>query len=155
MVEMMKNSDIVLYLFVYILVAFGLFNAQRMSALERRKEFARMMAIGATPAQLFATVLLETVLIAFIGALVGAFIGTSATWYFVVNGFDLAMFTSSGEMNLDMMGISFSNVLYFSLQPSYVIKPMVVLVPFAVLCGLWPAAHAARVHIPTAVSGRS
>ena len=155
MVDMMKNSDLVLYIFVYILVAFGLFNAQRMSALERRREFAMMMAIGVTPRQLFWTVLLETVFIAIAGAMAGAIIGSAATWYYVVNGLDLAAFTSSGEMNLDMMGISFSNILYFSFSPAYVFKPMAVLVPFAVVCGLWPAFHAARVNITTAISGRS
>lgn len=155
MVEMMKNSDVVMYIFVYILVAFGLFNAQRMSALERRREFAMMMAIGVTPRQLFWTVLTETVLIAFVGALAGAVLGSLATWYFVVHGLDLAAFSGSGELNLDMMGISFSNVLYFAFAPEYVFRPMGVLVPFAILCGLWPAIHAARVEITTALSGRS
>lgn len=154
MVEVMKNSDIVMYIFVYILVAFGLFNAQRMSALERRREFAMMMAIGVTPRQLFLTVLLETVLIALAGAMAGAIIGSAATWYFVVNGLDLAAF-SGGELNLELMGISFNNVMHFVLLPSFVYRPILVLVPFAVLCGLWPAFGAARVHITQSLSGRS
>lgn len=155
MVETMKYSDIVMYIFVYILVAFGLFNAQRMSALERRREFAMMMAIGVTPRQLFWTVLVETVLIAIAGAMAGAILGGAATWFFVVNGLDLAAFNTGTDVNFEVMGISFSNRLYFVLTPLSVFKPMAVLVPFAVLCGLWPAVSAARVEITTALSGRN
>jgi ABC-type lipoprotein release transport system permease subunit len=154
MVELMKNSDLIMYVFVYILVAFGLFNAQRMSALERRREFAMMMAIGVTPRQLFWTVMLETVFIAIAGAMAGAIVGSGVTWYFVVNGLDLAAL-SSGDVNIEFMGISFSNRLYFSFGPGHVFRPMAVLVPFAVLCGLWPAIQAARVEITTALSGRN
>ena len=155
MVEMMKNSDVVMYVFVYILVAFGLFNAQRMSALERRREFAMMMAIGVTPRQLFLTVLAETVLIALAGAMAGSILGGAASWYFVVNGLDLAAFNTGGDVNFQVMGISFSNRLYFTITAEHIWRPVVVLVPFAVLCGLWPALHAARVQITTALSGRN
>ncbi len=153
--QTMEQSDGVLYVFVYILVAFGLFNAQRMSALERRREFAMMMAIGVTPPRLFWTVLVETVLIAMAGAMAGVIIGCAVTWFFAVQGLDLAAFNTSGDVNFEVMGISFSNRLYFTLTPMSVFKPVVVLVPFAVICGLWPAVSAARVHITNALAGRS
>ena len=155
MVDLMKNSDIIMYIFVYILVAFGLFNAQRMSALERRREFAMMMAIGVSPRRLFGTVMAETVLIAMAGAMVGAIIGGAASWYFVINGLDLAAFNTGGDVNFDVMGISFSSRLYFTLSPEHIFRPIAVLVPFAVLCGLWPAIYSARVEMTAALSGRS
>lgn len=155
MVDMMENSDIIMYIFVYILVAFGLFNAQRMSALERRREFAMMMAIGVTPRQLFGTVLVETVFIALAGAMAGAILGGIASWYFVINGLDLAAFNTSDGGNLEMMGISFSSRLYFVITAEHIFRPVAVLVPFAVLCGLWPAMYSSRVRITDALSGRS
>lgn len=155
MVRTMEQSDGIMYIFVYILVAFGLFNAQRMSALERRREFAMMMAIGVTPPKLFWTVLLETVLIAMAGAMAGAILGSAATWFFVINGLDLAAFNTSGGANFQVMGISFSNRLHFVLTLESVFKPVAVLVPFAVVCGLWPAVTAARVEITAALSGRN
>ncbi len=155
MVDMMSNSDIIMYIFVYILVAFGLFNAQRMSALERRREFAMMMAIGVTPRQLFGTVLVETVLIALAGAMLGAIAGGMISWYFVIHGLDLAAFSANNGGSFDMMGISFSSRLHFVVTPAAIFKPVVVLVPFAVFCGLWPAAYSARVQITAALSGRS
>ena len=155
MVDLMKNSDIIMYVFVYILVAFGLFNAQRMSALKRRREFAMMVAIGVTPRQLFWSVMMETVLLALLGAVAGALMGAAFTYYFVVNGLDLGAFTSSGEMNLDMMGMTFSPILFFSLEPSYLLTPILVLVPFAVVCGLLPALQAARIDINRELNGRN
>lgn len=155
MIEVMNNSDIVIYIFMYILVAFGLFNAQRMSALERRREFAVMMAIGVTPRRLFGTVMVETMLIALGGALLGAALGSAISYYFVVHGLNLAAFSASGDLNFEMMGISFSTRLPFVLTLDHVIRPIVALVPFAVLCGLWPAAYSARVEITNALSGRN
>ena len=99
--------------------------------------------------------LLETVLIAFVGAAVGGVIGSLSAWYFVVFGLDLGVFTSSGDMNLDMMGMSFSQVVKFAFEPSFAFTPMLVLVPFAVLCGLWPAIQAARIDIVRELNGRN
>lgn len=154
LLDVMASADYFMYFFVYLIVAFGLFNAQRMSALERRREFAMMMAIGVVPRQLFWIVVVETVLIVSMGAVIGAGLGALVTQYFVNTGLDLTAMMSNKDVSFEYMGISFSNRLYFAMTPEAVLRPVLIVVPVAFLCGLWPALQAVRTEITTALSGR-
>jgi len=153
MIDVSQQSDLILFAMVYLIVAFGLFNAQRMSALERTREFGVILAIGVKPLQLFGTVLLETIFVTLVGALIGAGLGAALSWYHTVYGLDLSLF--SDRANFDVMGISFSNRLYFSVTLNAVFKPVIYIVPVAFLCGIWPAWKAARLSAVEAISGRT
>lgn len=148
-----ENSDLIMFGLVYLIVAFGLFNAQRMSALERTREFGVILAVGVQPWQLFATVLLETIFVTLAGALLGSAFGAGISYYHEVVGLDLTMFSDTGSF--DMMGISFSSTLYFDLTLRSALRPVLFIVPVAILCGLWPAYKAARLNIVEAISGRT
>ncbi len=153
MIDVSQKSDLILFAMVYLIVAFGLFNAQRMSALERTREFGVILAVGVKPMQLFGTVLLETILVTLVGAFLGAGLGAAISWYHTVYGLDLALF--SDRANFDIMGISFSNRLYFSVTLNAVFKPVIYILPVAFLCGIWPAWKAARLNAVEAISGRT
>lgn len=153
--ELMSSLDGFMYGFVYLLVALGLFNAQRMSALERRREFAMMLAIGMGPAKLFSVVLLETLAVVALGGAAGALLGAAVTQYFAVNGLDWVALAGDENVNFQYMGVSFSRRLHFGLTPATVLGPLVTLLPVALLCGLWPSLQAARTDLRTALSGRS
>ncbi len=155
LLDFMKSTDYIMYFFVYMIVAFGLFNAQRMSALERRREFAVMMAIGVGPVQLFWVVVFETLFIVLLGAVLGAALGAAATQHFVVHGLDLTMMNENKDVSFQYMGISFSNRLYFAMNAATIYRPVLILIPVAFLCGLWPALQAVRTEITTALSGRN
>jgi ABC-type lipoprotein release transport system permease subunit len=151
--EVTKQSDVFLFMIIYLIMAFGLLNTQRMSALERRREFGVLIAIGVTPRRLFLVVMVETLLITLLGAILGAALGWLFSLYFVHYGLDLTLF---GEMDgFQFMGVSFSNRLFFSLTPTTIAKPILYIVPFAILCGLWPAWQASKTHITNAIAGRS
>lgn len=153
--ELMSSLDGFMYGFVYLIVALGLFNAQRMSALERRREFAMMLAIGMGPRRLFAVVLLETLAVVALGGLGGVLIGAIITQFFAVNGFDWTALSGNENVNLQYMGVSFSRRLHFGLTAATVLGPLITLLPVALLCGLWPSLQAARTDLRTALSGRN
>jgi ABC-type lipoprotein release transport system permease subunit len=153
--ELMSELDGFMYGFVYLIVALGLFSAQRMSALERRREFAMMLAIGMGPGKLFAVVLLETLAVVALGGLGGALLGAAVTQYFAVNGFDWTALAGNESVNFQYMGVSFSQRLHFGLTTATVFGPLLTLIPVALLCGLWPSWQAARTDLRTALSGRS
>lgn len=155
LLEVMSSMDVFMYSFVYLIVAFGLFNAQRMSALERRREFAMMLAIGMAPSRLFSVVLLETVAIVALGGLGGAVLGALVTQYFAVNGLNWTALAGGDSVNFQYMGVSFSERLHFGLTAGTVLRPLLTLLPVAVLCGIWPALTATRIELRTALSGRS
>jgi len=153
MVDMTTKSDLVMYFMVYLIVAFGLFNSQRMSALERTREFGVIRALGVTPAQLALTVLLETIVLSMVGAVIGAGMGFSLGLYHQVYGLDLSMF--SEQASFEMMGVSFSGKMDVLVTPRAVYRPIVFLMPVAILCGLYPAWVASRLDITRSISGRT
>jgi ABC-type lipoprotein release transport system permease subunit len=151
-IDLSRLSMLVLYAIVYFIAALGILNAQRMTALERKREFAVMMAMGVTPARLGALVLTESALLTGMGAGVGALLGLGLTWYHARVGLDLAALGSQG---FSYAGVSFHARLYFVMQPSQVVAPALAVVAVGLLCGLWPALTSIRLKLAGAISGRS
>jgi ABC-type lipoprotein release transport system permease subunit len=150
-IDLSKLSMLVLYAIVYFIAALGILNAQRMTALERKREFAVMMAVGVTPARLGALVLTEAALLTGVGALVGALLGLGVTSYHARMGLDLAAFGSEG---FSYAGVVFHSRIYFVVRPGMVVAPVIAVMVVGVLCGLWPALASIRLKLAGAISGR-
>src|SRR5690554_667048 len=145
MVELTGSSNAVMYLIIYLVASLGIMNTQRMSALERRREFGVLMAIGVSPRRLFWIVVAETVVLGVMGAVLGVVLGASLSLYHASAGLDLSMF--SPQTSFSYMGVSFSERIYTQVDMRTVIEPAVVMVVVSLLCGLWPATQSARVQI--------
>ena len=90
-----------MYGVLVILVAFSVLNTQLMSVLERTREFGIVMSLGVTPGRLGRLVLLETMMIGFLGLVLGALLGGLLTYYFSVNGFSYpGLDEIAGQFNL-------------------------------------------------------
>lgn len=152
MVVLFRGSSWIIYLLVYLLAAAGVVNTQRMSALERRREFGVMMAIGMRPRRMAHTLLVETGVLGMAGALVGAAGGTALSWYHATRGFDLRLLAD--EAAFTFMGVAFSERLHFVLTPSHVVEPVVIMILVAMVSGLWPALRAARIDPAPTIAGR-
>ena len=153
MILLFRRSYAIMYLLIYLVAAVGILNTQRMSALERRREFGVMMAIGMRPRRMFQTLQVETVVLASLGALIGAAGGGLLAWYHAVAGFDLSIFTD--QASFSYMGVAFSERLYFVLEPFMIVQPILVMMVVALLCGLWPAWKAARIDPAPTIAGRT
>lgn len=153
MVVLFRRSYWFMYLLIYLVAGVGILNTQRMSALERRREFGVMMAIGMRPRRMFRTLQIETAVLGLTGALLGAAAGGALAWYHARAGLNMALFTD--QTAFSFMGVSFSDRLYFVLEPMALVEPVAVMVVFAFLCGLWPAWRAARIDPVPTLSGRA
>ena len=152
MIFIFRRSYWVLYLLVYLLAAIGILNTQRMSALERRREFGVMMAIGMRPRRMLRTLLVETGVLGVVGAGVGCMLGTALSWRHATRGLDLSLLTN--EASFSYMGVAFSDRLYFVLRATNVIQPVLIMVLVAMVSGLWPALRAARIDPAPTIAGR-
>ena len=155
MLVLFRQSYGFMYLLVYLVAAIGILNTQRMSAMERRREFGVLMAIGMRPRRMFRTIVVETLVLGLVGSLIGALGGALLTWYHATAGFDMGMLTSAGSATFTYMGVAFSDHLYFVLYPGAVIQPVLVMLVVAALSGLWPALKAARIDPAPTIAGRT
>ncbi len=153
-IAMSKSSYWTMYMLIYLVAAVGILNTQRMSALERRREFGVLIAIGMRPRRLFRTVLVESVVLGFAGSVIGAIIGGAVSWYHATAGFDLSMLTRNGT-GFSYMGVAFTDRLYASITVGSFVQPVAVMLVVAVLSGLWPAWTAARLQPAPTIAGRT
>jgi ABC-type lipoprotein release transport system permease subunit len=152
MLQLSRNSYWFTYLLIYLVAAVGILNTQRMSALERKREFGVLMAIGMRPRRMFRMILTESLVLGTIGGLVGTLLGMAVTWYHATVGLDLALFTEHGGYTF--MGVSFSDRLFSDLTLTAAIQPVLVMVVVAFLAGLWPALKSARLDPAPTIAGR-
>jgi len=82
---------IVLFIVIIVVLA-EVLNTMLMSMHERVREFGLMGALGVKPAQIFAMVVWETVILVLIGGFVGFVIGGSLSLWYGEHGIDLSQF---------------------------------------------------------------
>jgi len=152
MLTISRQSNWFTYLLIYLVAAIGLLNTQRMSALERKREFGVLMAIGMRPRRMFRMILTESLVLGTIGGLIGTILGAGVTWYHATAGLDLGLFTDKGEFTV--MGVSFTGKLYAILTPVAAIQPILVMMVVAFLAGLWPAVKSSRLDPAPTIAGR-
>jgi len=152
MLTISRQSNWMTYLLIYLVAAIGILNAQRMSALERKREFGILLAIGMRPRRMFRMILTESLVLGTLGGLVGTALGLAVTWYHATAGLDLALFTDQGEFTV--MGVSFTGKIHAILTPTAALQPILIMVLVAFLAGLWPAIKSARLDPAPTIAGR-
>ena len=150
--EYVSLADSMYWVFIVIIFAvasFGIANTMLMATFERRREFAVLLALGATPGSVVASVLAEAVAIGAVSVAVGAaLILPPMAWL------------HAAPLNLEGLygNVTLQGAL---LTPSLRIEPnipawtwaTVGLVLTALLAALYPAARAARVPPADTLSG--
>lgn len=154
LIEFARGQAWFMYFIIGLIAALGILNTQRMSVLERRREFGVLLAIGLAPRKLGGVVVAEAVILTAFGALLGILWGGGLSWYHTVAGFDFAAFSDQIQ-GFEFGGMSMESRMYFIMTPQAVLEPALVLVAIAGLCGLWPAWAAARLDAVRAISGRT
>lgn len=129
-----------MYGVLIILVSFSVLNTQLMSVLERTHEFGVIAALGVRPRRLAALVMLETVLMALIGLILGLLLGWLVAEYFQVNGFSYPGMAEVAE-RFNLPGKMYPSVTPFSM----LLGPLVVFA-FCLLAALYPALRLLRLR---------
>lgn len=152
LVDLTRITMSVLFGIVYFVAALGILNTQRMTALERRRELAVMMAIGVTPARLARLVVLETALLTGLGVTAGALLGWAMSAWHAHAGLDLTGLASRG---FSYGGAAIGSRLYPEVRLRFVAGPALSVLALGSLCSAWPAVASARLVIVRAISGRA
>lgn len=123
-----------------ILVTFSVLNTQLMSVLERTREFGIIMVIGLRPSKLSQLIMLETVMMASLGLIIGVALGSGLATYLHIYGF-----TYPG---IEEMAAKFNvpEKLYPMLSPSAILLGPSIVFGGCILAAIYPAARIHALH---------
>jgi ABC-type lipoprotein release transport system permease subunit len=107
-----KGANYVFQVLIVVMAMFTIFNTLLMSVLERKREFAVMLAVGTAPARVKAQVFMEAAIMGLVGVVIGLSLGALAAW--ATDGYDLTAYMPDG---LDVGGFLVEPRLYMKVAP--------------------------------------
>ncbi|MFC1526395.1 ABC transporter permease [Candidatus Latescibacterota bacterium] len=149
-----KSDEAFMDLFVGIVifvVVLGVTSAQLTAMLERRREFAVLLALGMRGGQVVRLVLLEAVALGIVGTAVGLGLATPLVYYTATTGIDIAALMDG---QLSFSGVLFDPVFYSHMGWWMVPHAAAIAVTSALVAALYPAWYAVRTKPTSALSLR-
>jgi putative ABC transport system permease protein len=138
--QMYNESIYIVYVIIGLAMIFGIINTMLMSVFERVREFGILMAIGMKGGRLLSMVLVEALLLGFLGALCGVAAGAAITIPLSATGLDLARFSAS------LTAFGSGSVIYPVLRPETLVEALLIIPLFTVLGAVYPAVKALRLE---------
>jgi len=127
---------------VLLLVVFlGVASAQLAAVLERRREFAVLVALGMKSRQMALLVASEALALGFAGAVVGLALGFPVIWYLSTTGFDLGLVM---EDEIVSGGMLFDKVWYAPMGIWVLTDTLFVAFGSTLLASIYPAWYAIK-----------
>jgi ABC-type lipoprotein release transport system permease subunit len=134
---------------VFLIAMFGIANTMLMAAFERRREFAVLLALGATPVKIVLAVLAEAVALGLLSLAVGA----AVTFPLMIWWHNAPPDLSWLYGNLTMFGVLLRPTLRVEYTPAVWVWGAAALLATAVVAALYPAAKASRVPPADTLAG--
>jgi ABC-type lipoprotein release transport system permease subunit len=141
-IAMDEAFNYILQFVAFLIIAAGILNTVLMSVMERRFELGVMLALGTSPARLFALVLLETGCIGILGLIFGSAAGWGLNLLFSRHPIDLSRFIHD---ELHISGYAMEPVLRTGLYFDHYLTTCGLVYLLVLLVGIYPALKAARV----------
>lgn len=134
---------------LYMVIGFGLFGTILMMTMERKKEFSIMIAIGMRRTKLFTQVIIESVMIAGLGSLIGLIISFPAVWFYYKN--PITITGESAEIYLQM---NMEPVIQISTRPDYMVAQFGIILLVSILASIIPLNNILKFNIVDIIRGR-
>jgi ABC-type lipoprotein release transport system permease subunit len=133
---------------LFIIIAFGIVNTVLMSVLHRYREFGVLRALGLTPRQTGAVVLVEGLTLTAISGCAGVLLGMVTTWYFFGDGLDFSVLV--GE-EMTFSGVVIDPVIVPLFRVSRLAQVFTVILGIGTIASIYPARRAATVDTAEAM----
>ena len=135
-------GGIIMLAILYIIIAFGIFGTVLMMTMERRKEFAVMVAVGMRRGKLTKVVLSETIFIGIMGVISGIIFSLPFLIYLYYNPIPL-----TGEMATMAIEYNMDPILPFSLAPKIFVNQGITVLIITLLAAIYPVIIINRFNI--------
>ena len=141
-------GNYVVFGILFLIIAFGIVNTVLMSVLHRHREFGVLQALGLTPGQTGAIVLVEGLTLTAISGFAGIAIGMLTTWYFFGDGLDFSALM--GE-EMTFSGVVIDPVMVPQFRPARVAQSLAFILFVGAIASIYPALRAKRVDVAEAM----
>jgi len=136
MVQAIKSDNvggIIMLAILYIVIGFGVFGTVMMMTMERRKEFAVMIAVGMQKTKLVLMVIFETAMIGVVAIIAGLIVSYPMLLYLYHHPVLL-----TGELAASMELFGAEPILPFSIKPGIFISQTYSVIAITVIAVLYP-----------------
>jgi ABC-type lipoprotein release transport system permease subunit len=147
-IEVDNVSGIIMLAILYIVIAFGVFGTIMMMVSERAKEFAILISVGMRRRRLLFILAIETLMVSFVGVVVGILGSIPIIFYLVHNPINL-----TGEMADLYDQLSIEPILNFSAEPSIFISQALVVLVIALVTIIYPLLFVRRLEPAKTIRG--
>ncbi|MCC5918624.1 MAG: ABC transporter permease [Cryomorphaceae bacterium] len=137
-----RAGTLIFLLILYIVIGFGIFGTILTMTLEREKEFGMLISIGMLRGRLATVVFLETLIINFLGVLLGVLVAFPILIYFYYNPISLG--AGLEEM---MAEYGMEAILPFSLNPQIFVQQALIVFGISMVIVLYPLVRIARLDV--------
>jgi ABC-type lipoprotein release transport system permease subunit len=141
-------SGIIMLAILYVVIAFGVYGTVMMMVTERAKEFAVLISVGMRRRRLLLVLALETVLVSFVGVVVGIITSLPIIVYLYRHPIAL-----TGEMAELYEQLSIEPILAFSAQPWIFISQALVVLVIAIITISYPLLYIRRLDPARTIRG--
>lgn len=145
MVQAIQTDDVggqIMLGILYMVIGFGMFGTIMMMTMERRKEFAIMVAIGMQRFKLFLVVLYETIMIGIVALIISLIITYPVLLYYFYNPVPL-----EGEFAEAMEMFGAEPIMPFSLDADIFINQTLAVIVIAFIASLYPLTKILRFKV--------
>ncbi|MHB8874195.1 MAG: ABC transporter permease [Myxococcaceae bacterium] len=149
--EVDRRFTRVMEFIILFLIAFTILNTLLMSAVERHREFAVLLALGTPPSTLRAQILVEAALLGALGCAFGLAVGCGGSLLAQVHGIDLTMFVKEAAY---VGGIALERRVHNDLRLTQVLVLSGTVYLCTVLIGLYPMLKSTQVEVASLLRTR-
>ena len=135
------RENVVFQIVLYLLIAFGIFGTILMMTLERQREFGILVSIGMQKMRLAVMVILENIMIALFGAIIGMLISVPFVFYF--NIFPIHV---GGKLAEAYDNFNLEPIFYFSTKPEVFYNQGLIVLALAMVLSLYPIIKISRLE---------
>ena len=136
-------SGYVIQILLFTIIAFGIMNTVLMSVLNRNREFGILQAIGLTPVQAGAVVLIEGVVLTLASGIVGVALGAFVIWFLIGDGLDLTGLVD----DMTFSGVLLEPVIVPEFRFARFVTSVCFILAVGALASIYPAMRAAGVNV--------
>ena len=149
LVIVIKSADFTAYfvlVLVFIAAIAGIANTLMMSTFERTHEFGMLLSLGCRPGRIALMIVMEALLIALLGILLGTILGYAFVAVTEESGIDMASRGDSEADDLAFKGLALPLNVYPRLEPGDSLRGVVAILLTSLIASIWPTWVAARLE---------